>query len=174
VSIKCQKSLSRKQMTSYNNDGHVVGPEEVMLELVSRWVLRLRSIMFDEGDCFALICLMQRKPTRSLGCYIHKLHCLRWTTVSKMTISCFFTMPCQFMLDFACLTSLLMIIFLPTTLERRIWSLRTGCGRSISIVALFLPAQMPEWNITHDEVKKFLPKAWGIFYMVMLSLFHII
>ena len=56
----------------YKNDGRVVSPEDVTLEMVSRRALGPGSIALDEGDCFTLICLMRRKPTRSLGSYVHE------------------------------------------------------------------------------------------------------
>jgi hypothetical protein len=58
--------------------------------MVSWRALGPGSIALDEGDCFTLICLMRKKPTRSLGSYVHELYRLRGTTVSKMTISRFF------------------------------------------------------------------------------------
>ncbi len=87
---KVSKMFVRKiEGELYKNDGRVVTPEEVTLEVVSRRALRPGSIALDEGDCFTLICLMWKKPTRSLGSYIHELYHCRRTTVSKMTISFF-------------------------------------------------------------------------------------
>jgi hypothetical protein len=58
--------------------------------MVSQRAIGPGSIALDEGDCFLLIFLMRRKPTRFLGSYVHELYHLRGTTVSKSMISPFF------------------------------------------------------------------------------------
>ncbi len=74
----------------YRNDGRVVSPEEITLDMVSQRTLGHGTIALDQADCFALYCLMRSKPTRFLGSYINELYHLRGTMVLKMTVSCFF------------------------------------------------------------------------------------
>ena len=93
--IADEHQVSRKFVTKMEaelrkSDGRVVFPEEVTLEMVGHRALGSGSIALDEGDCFALICLMRTKPTRSLGSYVRELYRHRGTSVSKMTISRFF------------------------------------------------------------------------------------
>jgi hypothetical protein len=88
---KVSKMFVRKiEGELYKNDGRVIYPEEITSEMVSGRALGPGAIALDEGDCFLLICLMRRKPTRSLGSYVHELYRLRATTVSKSMISRFF------------------------------------------------------------------------------------
>jgi hypothetical protein len=47
----------------YLNDGCVVLPEEVTLDMVSRWRLGPGSVVLDQADCFAIYCLFGKKPT---------------------------------------------------------------------------------------------------------------
>ena len=72
------------------NDGRVVFPKDVMLDVASRWSLGPGSKTLNEGDCFALISLMQSNPTRSVRSYVNKLYRLTGTRVSRMTVSHFF------------------------------------------------------------------------------------
>ncbi len=85
-----KKFVQKIEGELYKHDRRVIYPEEITSEMVSGLGLGPGSIALDEGDCFLLICLMRRKPTRSLGSYVHELHRLRGTTVSKSTIFCFF------------------------------------------------------------------------------------
>ena len=98
MEIACEHKVSRKfvrkiEAELYKHDGRVIYPEEVTLEMVSQRAIGPWSIALDEGDCFLLIFLMRRKPTRSLGSYVHELYHLRGTTVSKSMTSPFLTMP---------------------------------------------------------------------------------
>ncbi len=72
------------------NDGRVVSPKDVMLDVASRQSLGSGSKTLNEGDCFALISLMQSNPTRSVRSYVNKLYRLTETRVSRMTVSRFF------------------------------------------------------------------------------------
>ena len=72
------------------NEGCVVSPEEVTLDMVSRQQLGPGSIVLDQADCFALYCLFRRKPTRSLQSYVHELYRHRGTRVLKSVVSRFF------------------------------------------------------------------------------------
>ena len=84
---KVSRNFVRKiESELYKNDGRVIYPGEITSEMVSRWALGPGSIALDEGDCFTLICLMRKKPTRSIGSYVHELYRLRGKTVSKRTI----------------------------------------------------------------------------------------
>jgi len=74
----------------YANEGCVVSPEEVTLNMVSRRRLGPGSIVLDQADCFALYCLFRRKPTRSLRSYVHELYRHRRTRVSTSVVSRFF------------------------------------------------------------------------------------
>ncbi len=85
-----RKFVTKMEAELHKSDGRVVFPEEVTSEMVGQRALGSGSIALDEGDCFALICLMRTKWMRSLGSYGSELYCLRGTKVSKMTISCFF------------------------------------------------------------------------------------
>ena len=69
---KVSKMFVRKiEGELYKNDGRVIYPEEITSEMVSGRALGPGAIALDEGGCFLLICLMRRKPTRSLGSYVH-------------------------------------------------------------------------------------------------------
>ena len=74
----------------YANEGCVVSPEEVMLDMVSRRRLGPGSIVLDQADCFALYCLFRRKPTRSLQSYVHELYRQRRMHVSTSVVLRFF------------------------------------------------------------------------------------
>ena len=74
----------------YANEGCVVSPEEVTLDMVSRRQLGPGSIVLDQADCFALYCLYRRKPTRSLRSYVHELYRHMGTRVSTSVVSRFF------------------------------------------------------------------------------------
>ena len=65
----------------YRNDGRVVSPEEVTLDMVSRRTLGPGTIALDQADCFSLYCMMRSKPTRLLGSYVNELYHLRGTMV---------------------------------------------------------------------------------------------
>ncbi len=85
-----RKFVRKIESELYRNDGRVVSPEEVTLDMVSRRTLGPGTIALDQADCFALYCLMHSKPTQSLGSYVNKLYCLRGAMVLKMTVSRFF------------------------------------------------------------------------------------
>ena len=74
----------------YANEGCVVSPEEVMLDMVSRRRLGPGSIVLDQADCFALYCLFRRKPTQSLRSYVHELYRHRGKRMSTSVVSRFF------------------------------------------------------------------------------------
>ncbi len=74
----------------YANEGCVVSPEEVTLDMVSLRRLGPGSIVLDQAGCFALYCLFRRKPTRSLQSYVHELYRHRGTRVSTSVVSRFF------------------------------------------------------------------------------------
>jgi hypothetical protein len=58
-----RKFVQKIESELYRNDGHVISPEEVTLNMVSRQTLGPGTIALDQADCFALYCLMRSKPT---------------------------------------------------------------------------------------------------------------
>jgi hypothetical protein len=91
------KFVRKVESELYMNDGCVVSPEEITLDMVSRRRMGPGSIILDQLDCFALYCLYHKKPTRSLRSYVYDLYRIRGTIVSGSVV-----MPSKFAADFAC------------------------------------------------------------------------
>jgi hypothetical protein len=85
-----RKFVRKIESKLFRNNGRVVSPEEVTLDIVSRRTLGPGMIALDQADCFALYCLMRSRPTQLLASYVSELYCLRGTMVSKMMVSHFF------------------------------------------------------------------------------------
>ena len=95
LKIASEHKVSRKfvrkiESELYTNDRCVVSPEEITLDMVSRWRMGPGSIVLDQSDCFALYCLYRRKPMRSLRSYVNELYRIRGTIVSESLVSRWF------------------------------------------------------------------------------------